>query len=156
VLLKAAPAVSASPGAPIGAMVVVAVAGAVRTPGLVRVPQGARVADAIAAAGGLRPGSGSGLLNLARKVSDGELIVVGDPPAGGAAPAAGAPGGRLLDLNTATVAQFDELPGVGPVLAQRIVEYRTAHGSFGKVEQLREVDGIGESRFQRLRVLVTV
>lgn len=146
------PSVGVGPSA--GGLLVVAVAGAVRRPGLVRVPAGSRVADAIAAAGGVRPGAGTGLLNLARKVADGELIVVGE--AAGAAPGAPPAAGSLLDLNAATVAQFDGLPGVGPVLAQRIVDYRMGKGGFRTVDQLREVEGIGESRFQKLRALVTV
>ena len=155
---------SISPSA--GPVVVVAVAGKVRRPGLVRLPPGSRVADAVAAAGGVLPGVDLGLMNLARKLVDGELVVVGPaPPAGAApgaapppqpgAPSAGAATGSLLDLNTATVAQLDALPGVGPVLAQRIVDYRTEHGGFRSVDQLREVDGIGDSRFEKLRELVT-
>jgi competence protein ComEA len=145
-------------GSPASApVVVVAVAGKVRRPGLVRLPVGSRVADAITAAGGLLPGADMGLINLARKLVDGELIAVGvtSPGAPAGAPT-GAGQGSLLDLNTATVAQLDGLPGVGQVLAQRLVDYRTAHGGFRSVDQLREVDGIGESRFQKLRQLVTV
>jgi competence protein ComEA len=153
--------VSGSPSA--SALLVVAVAGKVRRPGVVRLPAGSRVADAVTAAGGALPGADLSLVNLARKVVDGEQIVVGVPaPAGAPPPAAGGqavPGpapGALLDLNTATLAQLDTLPGVGPVLAQRLIEYRTAKGGFRSVDQLREVDGIGESRFQRLKGLVTV
>ncbi len=140
--------------------VVVAVAGKVRHPGLVTLPPGARVADAIKAAGGLLPGTKIGYLNLARKVSDGELIVVGaTPPPGGAAagdPAVpGAPAGKV-DLNTATLQQLDTLPGVGPVLAQRILDYRKAHGGFRSVDELRQVDGIGPSRYEQLKDLVSV
>jgi competence protein ComEA len=136
------------------AQVVVAVAGAVRRPGLVRLPPGSRVADAVRAAGGVRPGTDLGTLNLARKLLDGELVTVG-----AIAPTAGSPAGAhgpLVDLNTATVGELDSLPGVGPVLAQRIVDYRTEHGPFATVDQLREVDGIGESRFGELRGRVTV
>jgi competence protein ComEA len=136
---------------------VVAVAGKVRRPGVVRLPPGSRVMDAVTAAGGVLPGTDLALLNLARKVVDGEQVVVGVAsvaPAPGVPGAPGAPG-ALLDLNTATVEQLDALPGVGPVLAQRLVEYRTANGGFRSVDQLREVDGIGESRFQRLKALVT-
>jgi competence protein ComEA len=141
-----------------GPLLVVAVAGKVRRPGVVRLPAGSRVADAIAAAGGAVPGAELGLVNLARKVVDGEQVVVGVPAPAGVAPAGAGPQapGALLDLNTATVAQFDTLPGVGPVLAQRLVDYRTANGGFRSVDQLREVDGIGESRFQKLKALVTV
>jgi competence protein ComEA len=150
--------VSAGSGPPsAAAQVVVAVAGAVRRPGLVRLPTGARVADAVEAAGGVRPGTDLGSLNLARKLADGELVTVG-----AAAPAAGAPtgtagaSGSLVDLNTATVGELESLPGVGPVLAQRIVDHRTQHGPFATVDQLREVDGIGASRFADLRDRVTV
>ncbi|MFG1921570.1 helix-hairpin-helix domain-containing protein [Cryptosporangium sp. NPDC048952] len=140
-------------------MTVVAVSGRVRRPGLVRLPTGARVADALNAAGGALPGADLSSLNLARKVLDGELIAVGVP--GAAAPAPGNPGAPAdanapLDLNAATVDQFDALPGVGPVLADRIVAYRTEHGGFRSVDQLREVDGIGDSRFEKLRPLVRV
>lgn len=172
--------VSATPGAsaPAGpqgtvAETVVAVTGKVRRPGLVRLSPGARVADAIEAAGGVLPGTDLTLLNLARKVTDGELIAVGVPapavvggaPAGGAPPAgpgAGGPGaggpaaGEKVNLNTATLAQLDSLPGVGPVLAQRILDYRTSHGGFKSTSELRQVDGIGDSRFEQLKELVTV
>jgi len=146
-------AVAASPTA-----VVVAVTGRVRRPGLVDLPAGARVADAIAAAGGALPGTDLAFVNLARRVTDGELIVVGvalPPGAGGPAggqPAAGAP----VNLNTATLAQLDQLPGVGPVLAQRILDYRTAHGGFRSVAELRQVDGVGDTRYDQLKSLVTV
>ncbi|MFI5954858.1 ComEA family DNA-binding protein [Cryptosporangium sp. NPDC051539] len=138
---------------------VVAVAGKVRRPGLVRLPPGSRVADAVDAAGGALPGADLSTLNLARKVVDGELIAVGAPVPAGADGTAAAPGPGAdgpLDLNTATAAQFDGLPGVGPVLAERIVAYRTEHGGFRSVDQLREVDGIGDSRFEKLRELVRV
>jgi len=147
--------------APSAGEVVVAVSGKVRRPGLVRLRPGARVADAVAAAGGVLPGTALGSLNLARKLVDGELIVVGMPTEG--APAVAAPGGASgpvagvrLSLNAATVAQLDALPGIGPVLAQRIVDFRTTRGGFRSVEQLREVDGVGESRYQRLKDLVTL
>ncbi|ROT27140.1 ComEA family DNA-binding protein [Micromonospora sp. HM5-17] len=152
---------SAGTGSP---EVVVAVAGRVRRPGLVRLPAGARVADALAAAGGAQPGVDVALLNLARKVTDGELILVGVTPPPGAAPpgvAAGggtvAPGtGGKVNLNTATVAQLDALPGVGPVLAQRIVEHRERIGGFRSVSDLRQVNGIGDARYEELKDLVTV
>jgi competence protein ComEA len=145
--------------------VVVHVAGKVRRPGVVALPAGARVTDAIKAAGGLRPGAKTGVLNLARHVVDGEQILVGVPapalPGGAAGPAGPAvPGGAApaaqLDLNTATLEQFDQLPGVGPVLAQRIVDYRTQHGAFRSVDQLQEVTGIGERRYAELKDLVRV
>ncbi|WP_081476193.1 ComEA family DNA-binding protein [Micromonospora maris] len=143
--------------------VVVAVAGKVRRPGLVRLPAGARVADAVEAAGGALPGVDVAMLNPARKVADGELILVGvaaaTPAVGaapGAGPAAGAdPGGRL-NLNTASQSQLETLPGVGPVLARRIIEHRDEHGGFRSVSDLRQVNGIGDARYEELKDLVTV
>lgn len=153
-----------SPGS---AELVVAVAGKVRRPGLVRLPVGARVADALDAAGGVLPGVDPALLNLARKVADGELLLVGvtAPPgvAGVAEPGAGpggsgpaGAGGGKINLNTATLAQLDNLPGVGPVLAQRILDHREQHGGFRSVGDLRQVQGIGDARYEELKDLVTV
>jgi competence protein ComEA len=140
--------------------IVAAVAGRVRRPGLVRLPAGARVADAIEAAGGVLPGTDVSFLNLARPVADGELIVVGvTPPPGlaeGGLPAAGATAAGKVNLNTATLAQLDALPGVGPVLAQRILDHRDRHGGFRSVGDLRQVDGIGDARYEQLKDLVTV
>ncbi|MEV6877555.1 ComEA family DNA-binding protein [Amycolatopsis sp. NPDC051128] len=133
---------------------VISVIGRVRSPGLVTVPPGARVADVLRAAGGPDPGADLGALNLARKVTDGEQLAVGIP-APAAAPGAPAGGGKV-DLNAASVDQLDTLPGVGEVMAKRIAQWRTDHGGFTKVEQLRDVDGIGESKFERLREQVTV
>ncbi|MFI0482018.1 helix-hairpin-helix domain-containing protein [Actinomadura sp. 9N215] len=152
------PAVSASPAA---APVVVHVLGKVKHPGVITLPSGSRVAEAIEAAGGVRPGAKTGALNLARKLVDGEQIPVG---VRGSAPAAGAPAppgassapGTPLDLNAATADQLDALPGVGPVLAQRIVDYRTQHGGFRSVEQLQDVSGIGARRFADLKPMVRV
>jgi competence protein ComEA len=139
-----------------GGSLVVDVAGRVRRPGLVTVPAGSRVADVIRAAGGVRPGTDLTSLNLARKVVDGEQIVVGAP--GAQAPATtGAPGAtNPVNLNSATAAELDQLPGVGPVLAQRIVDWRTAHGGFTAVSQLRQVTGIGDSKYADLQLLVRV
>ena len=151
----------ASPSASVG-HVVVQVVGAVVHPGLVTLETGARVADAIAAAGGLVHRGGSGGLNLARTVVDGEQVVVSPstPVEGGASGAAG-PGtattsSGVVDLNSATVADLDTLPGVGPVTAARILEWRAAHGRFASVDQLREVSGIGARTFERLRPHVRV
>jgi competence protein ComEA len=121
----------------------------VARPGLVRLPAGSRVDDAVRAAGGVVDGADAGLLNLARRLVDGEQVLVGvdPPPAAAAAPTAT---GGPVDLNTATVADLDALPGIGPVLAQRIVDWRTEHGRFASVEQLREVTGIGESKYADL------
>ncbi|MDT7695374.1 MAG: competence protein ComEA, partial [Pseudonocardiales bacterium] len=163
-------AVSGAVGRPPGAgqPLVVSVAGKVRRPGLVQLPEGARVADALAKAGGPVRGTDLTSLNLARRVADGEQILVGvAPPAGspdalapgGAAggPAAGAPAsGGKVDLNRATAEQLDTLPGVGPVTAQRILDWRTRHGRFSSIDQLREIEGIGERRFSQLRDQVTI
>ncbi|MEU8843401.1 ComEA family DNA-binding protein [Streptomyces roseus] len=159
-----APAPAASPGPAAaagagGARIVVDVSGKVRDPGVRRLPAGARVEDALAAAGGVRPGTDVSGLNRARVLVDGEQVVVGGPaqpaPGSGAGPGGGAGGAAgPLSLGTATVEQLDGLPGVGPVLAQHIVEFRTARGGFRSVEELRQVDGIGERRFADLRKLV--
>ncbi|WP_247673438.1 ComEA family DNA-binding protein [Micromonospora sp. C51] len=145
---------------------VVAVAGKVRRPGLVRLAAGARVADALHAAGGALPGVDVAMLNPARRISDGELILVGVPappgaaadPVSGAGPVpGGGPGaGGRVNLNTATSAQLETLPGVGPVLAQRIIEYRDQRGGFRSIGDLRQVTGIGDARYEQLKDLVTV
>jgi competence protein ComEA len=150
-----------TPGGASGAAeIVVAVGGKVRKPGLVRLPPGARVADALQAAGGAQPGTDTVLLNPARKVVDGELIMVGvTPPPGapvGGSAVGGSTAGGLVNLNTATLAELDRLPGVGPVLAQRILDAREAQGGFRTVGDLRKVDGIGDARYQQLKPLVTV
>jgi competence protein ComEA len=155
-------------GASAGAVVVVDVSGKVRSPGVRRLPAGSRVADALRAAGGVRPGASTEGLNRARVLVDGEQVVVGAPVSGsgagagaavpGAAGAGGAAAGGApaapVSLNTATAEQLDTLPGVGPVLARHIIDYRTQHGGFRSVDQLREVNGIGDRRFADLRNLV--
>jgi competence protein ComEA len=145
---------------------VVAISGKVRRPGVVTVPAGARVIDVLKAAGGPLPGADIGMLNLARKVADGELVTVGVPapaPAGSGSAGEAPPGGDAaggptapIDLNTATLAELDTLPGVGPVLAQRILDWRTEHGRFATVDQLSDVPGIGDARLAQLRDLVQV
>ncbi|GAB7108347.1 ComEA family DNA-binding protein [Streptomyces phaeofaciens JCM 4814] len=150
-----------APGAP-GAEIVVDVSGKVREPGIHRLPAGSRVVDALDAAGGVRPGTNTDGLNRARFLVDGEQVVVGGPapPAPGAGGGAAGPVGAgagpagVVSLNTATVEQLDTLPGVGPVLAQHIVDHRTRHGGFRSVEELRDVNGIGERRYADLRNLV--
>jgi len=146
---------AASPSS--SAVVVVQVVGQVRKPGLVTLPLGARVADAVAAAGGLTRGGSSGGLNLARQVVDGEQIVVSpDAVAVAATTASGGSGDAVLDLNAATLSDLDSLPGVGPVMAGRILDWRTAHGRFSTVDQLREISGIGARTFERLKPHVRV
>ncbi|MEO6082143.1 MAG: ComEA family DNA-binding protein [Umezawaea sp.] len=140
-------AVTSNPPVPL----VVNVVGEVPTPGLVTVPSGARVADAVNAAGGINPGIRPQGLNLARKVADGEQIAVGTAPV---PPPADPPPDEKLDLNTATKDQLDGLPGVGPVTAQRILDRRTKRGPFTSLDQLREIDGIGDNRLTKLRELV--
>jgi competence protein ComEA len=155
--------------------VVVSVVGLVTKPGLVTLAPGARIADAVSAAGGALSGADMLGLNLARHLTDGEQIVVGIAmPAGRpaalgssvsgspaaapdarAAPGQGTPA-QPVDLNTATVEQLDALPGVGPVTATAIVAWREANGSFASVDQLGEVDGIGPARLDKLRPLVRV
>ncbi|MFI0778188.1 helix-hairpin-helix domain-containing protein [Streptomyces sp. NPDC021212] len=155
-----------------GRSVVVDVTGKVRRPGLRQLPSGARVADAIKAAGGARPGADTSGLNRARPLVDGEQIVVGVPanqapanpaptgpapgpgPGPGSGPAPAAPPGGTISLNSATAEQLDTLPGVGPVLARHILDYRTQHGGFRSIDELREVNGIGDRRFADLRPLV--
>jgi competence protein ComEA len=144
------------------APVVVSVVGSVARPGLVTLPSGARVAEAVEAAGGLVPPADPASVNLAAIVTDGQQIVVGAPgvSGGGADGGTSAPGGAAapggkLNLNTATAAELDALPGVGPVLAQRIVDHRD-QGPFTSVDQLDDVPGIGPARAAELAELVTV
>ena len=167
---SATPRSSAAPDQP----VVVSVVGLVTKPGLVTLAPGARIADAVSAAGGALDGADMLGLNLARHLADGEQVVVGistpagQPSALGSSVSGGpsrAPAGPTptsgkaaepLDLNTATVEQLDALPGVGPVTAAAIVAWRDANGKFASVDQLGEVDGIGTARLEKLRALVRV
>ncbi|OBA58141.1 hypothetical protein A5647_21770, partial [Mycobacterium sp. 1100029.7] len=170
---------SASPSAgPPGSdrPVVVSVVGLVHKPGLVTLMPGARIADALQAAGGALDGADTIGLNMARPLGDGEQIVVGLAPVSGqptalgssvaagptsgpkpAPPGSGRPkAGAALDLNTATVEQLDALPGVGPVTAAAIVAWRKSNGKFTSVDQLADVEGIGPARLDKLRALVRV
>ncbi|WP_344562086.1 ComEA family DNA-binding protein [Streptomyces axinellae] len=178
----ASPVAGAPPGAAgaaaSGKRLVVDVSGKVRDPGVHRLPAGSRVADALEAAGGLRPGADTSGLNRARLLIDGEQIVVAAPGKGGggsqpgAAGPAGAPGagssggaasggsatgasGAPISLSSATPEQLETLPGVGPVLAQHIIDYRTEHGGFSSIDQLQEVNGIGDKRFADIKPQVT-
>ena len=169
------PGTSAGPS-PSVAGVVVHVLGAVRKPGLVTLPSGSRVQDAVAAAGGLTAKADPGELNLAQAVTDGQQIVVGtkNKPAGevrngtaggssgGAGAGAGSGGsgaggrGQPVDLNTASQAELEELPGVGPVMAGKILAWRTENGRFSRVEELQEIDGVGPKTYAKLAPLCRV
>lgn len=170
------PAAATAPGQPTTAQVTVHVVGQVRRPGVVTLAPGSRVADAIDEAGGTSGRADLSGVNLARLLVDGEQVVVpkpgqtptaavGAPPTGaapaGAAPGAAPPGGAAapgatVNLNTADLATLETLPGVGPVLAQRILDWRTEHGRFTAVEELGEVSGIGDKIYAQLAPKVTV
>jgi competence protein ComEA len=130
--------------------VVVHVAGAVRRPGVYRLPAGSRVTDAVKRAGGFAGGSNQDAINLAARLSDGQQVVV---PGAGAASAAAAAGGQTgpVSLGSANAAQLDQIEGIGPVTAQKIIEFRDQHGGLSSIEQLDEVDGIGPSTMETLR-----
>ena len=153
---------SSTAASPSPSMLLVDVAGWVRDPGVYEFSAGARIVDAIEAAGGARPGAALELLNLAAPLVDGTQVLVvkaGQAPA--AAPVAGggaAPGaaGGLVNLNTAGATELEALPGIGEVIAQRIVDHRTANGPFSSVDELLEVSGIGEAILGSIRELVTV
>lgn len=129
------------------------VVGAVRRPGLYRLRDGSRVADAVTRAGGPTPKAQIELLNLAARIADGEQIVVPRRGAAGAAAAAPSGGGASgpVHLNSATLEQLDALPGVGPVTAQKIIDFRQEHGAFGSVDELDAIPGIGPARLETLR-----
>ena len=131
------------------------VAGAVVSPGLYRLAEGARVDDAVAAAGGARGDADLDAVNLAARLRDGDKVVVPVQGAEGADGAAGEASGRI-NLNSAGAAELEQLPGIGPSLAQRIVDHRTKHGPFRTVDDLKKVSGIGEAKFAQLADLVTV
>jgi competence protein ComEA len=154
-------------GAAAGGRVVVHVAGAVRDPGVYKLPASARVDDAVARAGGATRRADLGGLNLAAKVEDGRQVLVPERPgrdgataasgaaaasAGSAAPADGQP----INLNTATLEQLDTLSGIGPTTAQKILDYREERGGFGSIEELGEIPGIGDVRLASLREEVTL
>lgn len=159
--LRVSSASRASPGADgraSGPGVVVHVVGAVRRPGLYQLPAGSRVADALEQAGGAAPAADVALVNLAAPLADGQQVVVPSRAAAGSG-SSGAPGERgsgsgPVHLNTASVAELDELPGVGPVTAQKIVDHREKHGAFSSVEDLDAIPGIGAAKIEQLRDLV--
>lgn len=134
-----------------GPEIVVHVVGAVRRPGLYRFPARSRVADAVARAGGAKPRADLTLVNLAAPLADGTQVVVPlkVSPASNP-PAAAAPAGPV-HLNVATLEQLDSLPGVGPVTAQKILDYRQEHGAFSSLEELDAIPGIGPARIEQLQ-----
>jgi len=167
------PAGTATPAAPLppppgsgtgaagpSARVVVDVVGEVRRPGLYRLADGSRIADAVARAGGATRKAELAQVNLAAPLADGEQVVVpargsaaAEPPAAAGGPDAAAPSAPI-QLSTATLEQLDSLPGVGPATAQKILDYRTKHGAFSSVDELDAVPGIGPKRLEQLRELV--
>jgi competence protein ComEA len=134
-------------GRSVSAEVVVYVSGAVRRPGIVRLHEGDRVADAIDAAGGARRGADLGAVNLAARVADGQQVIVPARIRSGAGGGSSGP----VSLSSATLEQLDALDGVGPGIAQKILDFRDQHGGFSSVDQLAEVPGIGEKRLESLR-----
>lgn len=134
-----------------GTRLYVDVAGEVRRPGLYRVARGSRVAVAVGLAGGFTRAADSTQVNLAAPLQDGQQVIVPSRGAGGAAASSGPGGKRAVSLSTASADDLDSLDGIGPTLAQRIVQYRQAHGGFRSIDELRQVDGIGDKRFQQLK-----
>ena len=150
--------VPATPTSADAARVVVHVVGAVHRPGLYRLREGARVADAVSRAGGVTAAADTAAVNLAAPLADGMQVLIPSRAAGAAGtdggPAAGTPVGRV-SLSAATVEELDALPGIGPVTAQKIVDWRTRNGGFRSVDDLDAVPGIGPARVEQLRELVT-
>lgn len=153
--------------APTEVPIEVSVVGAVLRPGLYLFADGSRIQDAITAAGGLTTDANVGGINLAAKLQDGQQLVI---PGGGGVPAAAQPTARftvlgttaapgstteLININTATAQELEALPGIGPTLAQRIVDYRTAHGPFQRIEDIMNVPGIGPATFDEIQNLIT-
>lgn len=141
------------------ALLVVHVVGAVHRPGLYRLREGARIADAVRRAGGAVRGADLAAVNLAAPLVDGVQVLVPEEvaspaPARGAGESSGAAGGSV-SLSSATLDELDALPGIGPITAQKIVDYRTEHGPFASVDDLDAVPGIGPTRVEQLRELVT-
>jgi competence protein ComEA len=152
---SASPDSSASPANTI----VVDVVGAVHKPGVYDFAQGARVIDAVRAAGGFLPDAEPQAINLARPLVDGEQVVVpkkGETPPGSAGGSSGQQPGGKVNINSATASDFENLPGIGPVLAQKIVDYRDQHGPFRSIQDLMKVTGIGQKKFDSLSAYVTV
>jgi competence protein ComEA len=163
------PGPSSSGSPPLAASIYVHVAGRVRHPGVYAFHDGDRVIDAIRRAGGARTHADLRSINLAALLTDGEQIVVarrmpgsqipaasGTSSSGGSGGGTGGGAGDLVNLNTATLDELETLPGIGPVLGQRIVDYRDQHGPFGVIEDLMNVSGIGDQRFADLKPYITV
>ena len=144
---------------PARVVLVVHVVGAVRRPGLYRLRDGARIADAVRRAGGALREADLAALNLAAPLVDGVQVLVpsrvATVPGAASSPGTGVAGASVVSLSSATVEELDELPGVGPITAQKIVDYRAEHGPFASVDDLDAVPGIGPTRIEQLRDLVT-
>lgn len=151
------PETDVQPAAEAASTAFVHVTGAVARPGLIELPEGARVADALDHAGGPAPQADLGAINLAARIADGEQIYV---PAQGEDPppptAGGAVGGGKVNINSATETELQQLPGIGPVMAERIITYRHDHGPFTTVKELQSVPGIGPALMARLHEEITV
>ncbi|MDO5498964.1 MAG: helix-hairpin-helix domain-containing protein [Propionibacteriaceae bacterium] len=173
VTAEEAPAASQPEASPTPEPIRIHVLGHVREPGVHRLPVGARVADAVEAAGGFAEDARPGELNLAQVLADGQQVLIGGPgrpsevrggdsggSPGGSAAAGGTagtgPAGTKLNLNTANATQLDALPGVGPVTAEKIIAWRTQHGKFTRIEELQEVPGVGPKTFAELAPHLTV
>ncbi len=158
----APPTITLEPG-PIGT-IAVEIEGAVATPGVVYLPNGARLVDAVGAAGGLLASADLSRINLAGRVVDGDQITILSEPVSSSAigvtpaatPVSEAVGSGLLNINTATTAELDQLPGIGPAIAQRIIDFREFYGPFTSIDQLAEVNGISATMVDNLRHLVTI
>ncbi|MBI5295155.1 MAG: ComEA family DNA-binding protein [Chloroflexi bacterium] len=149
--------------APTEAPLVVQVVGAVPRPGVYEFPEGARIRDAIDAAGGLLTDADVEALNLASLLEDGQKLDIpfvggpeGTPAPTALGPTATPSNADLININTATLEQLDSLPGIGPTTAQKIIDYRTANGPFARIEDIQNVSGIGPSTFEKLKLLITV
>ena len=136
---------------------IINVAGKVNNPGVYQLPKGSRVIDAIKAAGNQRNGVDISDINLARILVDGEQILVGSPkPASGKIAAKKITIDNPLDINRATISQLDSLPGIGPVTAQRIIDYRTKVGRINSVDELKKISGLGGAKFEEIKSLLRV